>query len=77
VLHRVRGYAFLQQRRNDEAAVEFQQSVDAARSSGALYELALSLQAAEVLHGTTVTDGEAERLLEALDVSTLPNVPLG
>jgi class 3 adenylate cyclase/tetratricopeptide (TPR) repeat protein len=77
VLHRARGYAYLQQQRRDAAAVEFNQSVDAARSSGALYELALSLRAEEILEGAPADDGEAARLLEVLQVETLPDVPTG
>jgi len=64
-------------RRRDEAASEFEQSVDAARGSAVLYELALSLRAQEVLRGASAEDGEAQRLLDALEVSSLPHVPTG
>ena len=53
------------------------QSVDAARVSDALYELALSLRADEVFRGTSTDDGEAQRLFDALQVSSLPHVPTG
>ena len=77
LLHRVRGYAYVQVHRDDDAAHEFEHSVAAAREGDALYELALSLRAEETLHGATVGDGEAQRIFEALDVSTLPDVPTG
>jgi class 3 adenylate cyclase/tetratricopeptide (TPR) repeat protein len=77
LLHRVRGYAYLQLQRPDAAAVEFERSVEAAREGDALYELALSLRAQEVLRVPPVAEGEAQRLFEALQVSTLPRVPTG
>jgi class 3 adenylate cyclase/tetratricopeptide (TPR) repeat protein len=77
LIHRVRGYAFLQLQRGDDAAREFAASIEAARSASALYELALSLRAEEVLRGKSAGDGEAQRLLDALDVSCLPDVPTG
>jgi tetratricopeptide (TPR) repeat protein len=75
LLHRVRGYAFLLVGRRDKAEREFEQSVEAARSADALYELALSLRAEETLRGEAGHDGEAQRLLDALNVTCVPNVP--
>jgi class 3 adenylate cyclase/tetratricopeptide (TPR) repeat protein len=77
LLHRVRGYAYLQQHRRDDAAEEFRQSVEAARGGSALYELALSLRAEETLRGASSKDDEAQHLFEALQVSSLPTVPTG
>jgi tetratricopeptide (TPR) repeat protein len=77
LLHRVRGYAYLQVQRRDEAEREFARSVEAARSADALYELALSLRAEEVLRGEAADDAEAQRLLDALNVTCVPNVPIG
>jgi class 3 adenylate cyclase/tetratricopeptide (TPR) repeat protein len=77
LLHRVRGYAYLQLHRRDDAEAEFMESVEAARVTDALYELALSLRAEEVFRGTRTDDGEAQRLFDALQVSSLPHVPTG
>ncbi len=74
-LDRVRGYAYLQLHERDAAESEFTKSVDTARGSSTLYELALSLRAQETLRGIIVEDGEAQRLLEALEVVFLPDVP--
>jgi hypothetical protein len=71
----VRGYAYLQLQRPDDAAVELERSVEAAREGDALYELALSLRAQEVLRGAPGEEGEAQRLFEALQVWALPQVP--
>jgi tetratricopeptide (TPR) repeat protein len=77
LLHRVRGFAYLQLGRADDAEREFEQSVEAARSADALYELALSLRAEQVLQGDAADDGEAQQLLDALQVTCVPNVPTG
>ena len=76
VVHRVRGYAYSQLRRPDEAAQEFEQSIEAAREGDALYELALSLRAQERLRGAPLDSGEAQRLFDALQVSCVSEVPL-
>jgi class 3 adenylate cyclase/tetratricopeptide (TPR) repeat protein len=76
LLHRVRGYAYLQMHRREEAVQEFERSVVAARSVTALYELALSLRAEEIVRGAPPDGGEAQRLLDALHVSWLPDVPV-
>ena len=47
-----------QLRQPDDAAQEFEQSIEAAREGDALYELALSLRAQEGLRGETVEAGE-------------------
>jgi len=74
-LDRVRGYAYLQLHDRDAAASEFGKSVEVARESATLYELALSLRAQETLGGGSGEDGEAQRLLDALEVVSLPGVP--
>jgi class 3 adenylate cyclase/tetratricopeptide (TPR) repeat protein len=76
LVHRVRGYAYGQLRRPDEAADEFQRSIEAARAGDALYELALSLRAQERLRGAPAEASEAQRLFEALQVSCVSEVPL-
>ena len=70
LMHRVRGYAYAQLQRYDDAATEFERSIDAARAGDALYELALSLRADEILRGASSDGGEAERLFEAMQVSS-------
>jgi class 3 adenylate cyclase/tetratricopeptide (TPR) repeat protein len=77
LLHRVRGYAYVQLQRREDAEREFEQSIEAARSASALYELALSLRADEVLRGTPTEGSEAQRLLDALEVTCVPEVPTG
>ena len=76
MLHRVRGYAHLQAGRLDDAASNFSRSLDAARSGDALYEVALSLRARSRLTGDADDAAEAQRLLEALHVVRVPDVPL-
>ncbi len=76
-LDRVRGFAYLQVDERDAAESEFEKSVEVARGSATLYELALSLRAQEILRGANVEDGEAQRLLDALEVVSLPDVPTG
>lgn len=75
LIHRIRGYAYVLAQRDDDAAREFEQSIEGARSASALYELALSLRADELLRGSSVADGEAQRLLESLQVACLPEFP--
>ena len=76
LVHRVRGYANSQLGRPDDAAKEFEQSIEAAREADALYELALSLRAQERLSGAPADSGEAQRLLDALHVTCVSEVPL-
>jgi tetratricopeptide (TPR) repeat protein len=75
VLHRVRGYAHLQQSRETDAVEEFQRSLSAARSGDALYEIALTLHALGRL-GDTGAAAEAAALLTRLDVAQVAEVPL-
>ena len=76
LVHRVRGYAYCQLHRRDDAEQEFEQSIEAAREGDALYELALSLRAQESFCGAAAEDGEAQRLFDALQVSAVPEVPV-
>jgi len=76
VVHRVRGYTYSQLRRPDDAEREFEQSIEAARAGEALYELALSLRAQQRLRGEPVEAGEAQGILDALQVSCVSEVPL-
>ena len=75
VLHRVRGYAHLQQSRRSHAVEEFQRSLSAARSGEALYEMALTLYALGRL-GDASAAAEADDLLRRLDVAQVAEVPL-
>src|SRR3954471_3635305 len=75
VLHRVRGYAHLQQSRRSHAVGEFQRSLSAARSGEALYEMALTLHALGRL-GDASAAAEADDLLRRLDVAQVAEVPL-
>ena len=75
VLHRVRGYAYLQQSRKAEAIEEFRRSLSAARSGDALYEIALTLHALGRL-GDASAASEATALLAQLDVARVAEVPL-
>src|SRR5439155_17008926 len=74
VLHRVRGYAHLQQSRRHDAVEDFQRSLSAARSGDALYEIALSLHALGRL-GDSGAAAEAKALLGRLDVAQVAEVP--
>ena len=75
VLHRVRGYALLQESREADAVEELQRSLSAARSGDALYEIALTLHALGRL-GDTGAAAEAAALLTRLDVAQVAEVPL-
>jgi len=75
VLHRVRGYAHLQQAREPDAIEEFQRSLSAARSGDALYEIALTLHALGRL-GNSDAAAEATTLFAALDVARVAEVPI-
>jgi class 3 adenylate cyclase/tetratricopeptide (TPR) repeat protein len=74
VLHRVRGYAHLQQSRKPDAIEEFQRSLSAARSGDALYEVALTLHALGRL-GDSSAAAEATTLLARLHVAHVAEVP--
>jgi class 3 adenylate cyclase/tetratricopeptide (TPR) repeat protein len=75
VLHRVRGYALLQESRESDAVEELQRSLSAARSGEALYEIALTLHALGRL-GDAGAAAEANDLLRRLDVAQVADVPL-
>jgi class 3 adenylate cyclase/tetratricopeptide (TPR) repeat protein len=74
VLHRVRGYAHLQQSREPDAIEEFQRSLSAARTGDALYEIALTLHALGRL-GDSSAAAEAATLLARLHVAHVAEVP--
>ena len=76
LIHRVRGLAYLQARRPDDAAREFELSLEAARSGDALYEVALSLQARAHVRDDPRDAAEAQALLAALQVVQVPEIPL-
>jgi class 3 adenylate cyclase/tetratricopeptide (TPR) repeat protein len=76
LLYRVRGYAHLQMHRTDDARREFDRSVEVAQRVGALYEVALSLRARALVRTSEDDATDAQRLLDALDVECLPDVPL-
>jgi class 3 adenylate cyclase/tetratricopeptide (TPR) repeat protein len=76
VLFRVRGYAHLQMQRPDEASREFDRSLEAARQAGALYEIALSLGAKGLGRGAEAAAAESQKLLEALQVERVAEIPL-
>ena len=76
--HRVRGYAYAQLRRRDDAAREFEQSVEAAREGDALYELALSLRArGDPPRGVAWMTARRSASSTRCRSSTLPDVPTG
>src|SRR5262249_30990523 len=75
VLHRVRGYALLQQSREADAVEEFRRGLLAARNGDALYEIALTLHALGRL-GDASAAAEAAALLTRLDVAHVADVPL-
>jgi tetratricopeptide (TPR) repeat protein len=74
VLHRVRGYALLQQSHEADAIQEFRRGLLAARSGDALYEIALTLHALGRA-GDEAAAAEAKALLERLDVAQVAEVP--
>ncbi|MFL5958713.1 MAG: tetratricopeptide repeat protein [Gaiellaceae bacterium] len=76
LLHRVRGYAHLQAGSLDEAAKELDLGLEEARRVGAPYEIALLLSARSALTGVSGDGGEAQALLEPLEVIRVPEVPL-
>jgi class 3 adenylate cyclase/tetratricopeptide (TPR) repeat protein len=74
VLHRVRGYALLQESREVDAVEELQRSLSAARSGDALYEIALTLHALGRL-GDSSAAAEAGELLGQLEIAQVAEVP--
>jgi tetratricopeptide (TPR) repeat protein len=75
LLHRVRAYAHLQLGNAAEAERALERSLEIARSSDALYELALSLQTRARLHGDVALAKEARGLLDALHVIAVRDPP--
>ena len=80
LVHRVRGYALLQQGDLDAAAEALEQSLAVARGADEIYELALSLEACARLAELRGEDGSAEAreskgLLARLGVVSTPGVP--
>jgi tetratricopeptide (TPR) repeat protein len=76
VLYRVRGYAHLQEHRPDDALREFDRSLEEAKRAGALYEIALSLRARGLARGGEADAAESQKLLDALEVEHVPEIPL-
>jgi class 3 adenylate cyclase/tetratricopeptide (TPR) repeat protein len=78
-LERLAGYAVVQSRAGArKAKPHFDASLDAARSTDALYELALTLRAMEATGYVSDEDlgAKADEILEQLGVVSLPAVPL-
>jgi class 3 adenylate cyclase/tetratricopeptide (TPR) repeat protein len=75
LLHRVRGQALRLRGEVEAAARELEQSLRIAREGGMLYEEALTLEARARLTGAEEDAVEAQRILSALDVVSLPEVP--
>ena len=75
LLHRVRGHALRLGGRAEEAGRELEESLRIARAGGMLYEEALTLQARARLTGAEEDAAEAQRILDALDVARVPEVP--
>lgn len=81
LLYRVKGWALLQAGRPDDARRAFEESLEAARSRQADFEIALSLHAKAALARSTGTwDEDAEResrsLFERLGVVRVPGIPV-
>ncbi|MEX0682882.1 MAG: adenylate/guanylate cyclase domain-containing protein [Dehalococcoidia bacterium] len=82
MVHRVRGYALLQSGRHEDAHAELETSLKVARTAGADYETALTLEA--LSHAARLTGHgnatalviEAWKIFERLDVESTPRVPL-
>jgi tetratricopeptide (TPR) repeat protein len=75
LLHRVRGHALRLGGLVDEARRELEESLRIAREGGMLYEEALTLQARAKLTRAEEDAAEARRILRALDVVRVPEVP--
>ena len=82
MLYRVRGYALAQRGQWQEASLDLERSVTAARERSARYELAVTLDAiaklAELRDGSPNRSArdEADALLRSLDVISVPAVQL-
>jgi tetratricopeptide (TPR) repeat protein len=75
LLHRVRGDALRLRDQAEAAGRELEESLRIARAGGMLYEEALTLQARARLTGAEEDAVEAQRILDALDVARVPEVP--
>ncbi len=75
LLRRIRGYAHYQAGRVDDALQEIEQSLEAARSGDALYEVALSLRARARVRGDAKDAADAQALLDALHVERVADPP--
>ncbi|HKN62712.1 MAG TPA: tetratricopeptide repeat protein [Gaiellaceae bacterium] len=75
LLRRVRGQALRLVGDPDEAWRELEESLRVAREGGMLYEEALTLEARARLTGAEEDAAEARRILAALDVVRVPEVP--
>ena len=81
MIERVAGYAYSLRDDPDRASVHLQESLRVARSSGSGYEIGLTLRAIADIERRQGGDGSAEaeestRLLDALGVVKVPEVPL-
>jgi class 3 adenylate cyclase/tetratricopeptide (TPR) repeat protein len=76
ILHRVRGCAHLLAGRAGPAAVELDRSLEWARNVGALYEIALTLQARMLLPGHEGDSAETQEIFEALRIERTADLPL-
>jgi class 3 adenylate cyclase/tetratricopeptide (TPR) repeat protein len=75
LLHRVRGHALRIDGQADTAGRELEESLRIAREGGMQYEEALTLQARARLTGSEQDAADAQRILDALDVVRVPDVP--
>jgi len=75
LLHRVRGHALRLGGQEEAAARELEESLRIAREAGMQYEEALTLHARARLTGSEEDAAEAQRILDALDVVRVPEVP--
>jgi class 3 adenylate cyclase/tetratricopeptide (TPR) repeat protein len=74
LVHRVRGCAFLNLGREEEAAQELEQSLATARAAETLYEVALTLQVRARLHNNARDTAEAQAIFDALHVVGRPEL---
>lgn len=75
LLRRVRGQALRLGGQPETAGRELEESLRIAREGGLQYEQALTLQARALLTDSTEDAAEAQRILDALDVIRVPEVP--
>jgi class 3 adenylate cyclase/tetratricopeptide (TPR) repeat protein len=75
LLHRVRGHALRLGGQVEEAGREFEESLRIAHEGGMLYEEALTLLGRARLTGSEEDADEARRILDALDVVRIPEIP--